>query len=70
MANACDVSPARELADDLNERLTESDRFGPLLRKPLREVVEEICADLRMTHEWLGLFGDEPSPPPVMPRLE
>jgi type IV secretion system protein VirB11 len=67
---ACDISPTQELADDLNERLIEADRFGRLLCKPLREVVEHICAEVRLTHEWMGLFGDEPapSPPPPLPE--
>ena len=59
---ACENSPARELSDDVNERLTESDHFGPLLRKPLREVVEGICADIGMAPEWIRLMDNDPRP--------
>ena len=48
------------MAEDLDERLAEFDRFGPLLRRPLRDVVEQICADIRMGPDWIGLFDDEP----------
>ena len=60
IADAADVTPTREMSDDLNERLAEFDRFGPLLLRPLREVVEQICADIRLAPDWIGLFGEEP----------
>jgi hypothetical protein len=59
---ACEARAAHELAEDLNERLTECDRFGPLLRRPLREVVEQICADIGMGPEWIRLMDDDPAP--------
>ena len=67
---AADITPARELSHDLNERLTEADRFGPLLKRPLREVVEHICAEIRLAHDELALFGDELEPPPRPPPPE
>jgi hypothetical protein len=47
-----DVDPALDLAHDLRERLTETDRFGPLLNRPLVEVVGLICADIGVTPDW------------------
>jgi hypothetical protein len=71
-AAAGDITPAREFRDDLAERLTESDRFGPLLRRPLREVVEQVCADIGAAPAWIGQFDDDrqPQPPPTRPPPE
>jgi hypothetical protein len=59
---ACDITPARELSDDLGERLTETDNFALLLRRPLREVVEQICTDIDCYPEWIRLMDDDPAP--------
>ena len=47
-----DVHAALDFAHDLRERLTESDRFGPLLSRPLVEVVALICADIGLSPDW------------------
>jgi hypothetical protein len=61
IADDGDIAPVLDLAHDLRERLTESDRFGPLLKRPLLEVVAGICADIGATPDWTR-WGDTDSP--------
>jgi hypothetical protein len=52
------LDPVLDLAHDLRERLTETDRFGPLLRRPLGEAVALICADIGVTPDWNRWNGE------------
>jgi len=56
-----DIDAAVDLARDLRER-TESDRFGPLLTRPLIEVVGLICADIGVTPDWSRWTGEGVTP--------
>jgi hypothetical protein len=65
-----DIDAAVDLARDLRERLTETDRFGPLLNRPLIEVVGLICADIGGTPDWSRWNGEGwTSPQPTAPEV-
>ena len=69
-ADGGDIDAALDLAHDLRERLTESDRFGPLLKRPLIEVVGLICADIGVTPDWSRWSGEGRTPPrPTTPTV-
>ena len=53
-----DIDPVLDLVHDLRERLFETDRFGPLLKRPLLEVVGLICADIAVVPDWSRWSGD------------
>jgi len=57
-AEAADESLAREMRAGLRERLSERDLFGPLMFKPLREVVARICADIGLAPDWSQWTGE------------
>lgn len=47
-----DVHLAHEALDHLYERLIEGDRYDAFIHRPLREIVENICADLGLKPDW------------------
>jgi hypothetical protein len=53
-----DESLAREMRGQLRERLSERDLFGPLMYRPLREVVARICDDIGLAPDWSRWEGD------------
>jgi hypothetical protein len=57
-----DIDPVLDLVHDLRERLFESDRFGPLLRRPLLEVVGLICGDIGVVPDWSRWSDEEVAP--------
>jgi hypothetical protein len=57
-AEVADESRAREMRGDLRERLSERDLFGPLMFKPLREVVARICDDIGLAPDWSRWEGE------------
>ncbi|MDB5482503.1 MAG: hypothetical protein JWO83_3556 [Caulobacteraceae bacterium] len=65
-----DITPALDLACDLRERLTETDRFGPLLNRPLIEVVGLICADIGVSPDWSRWNDEGSSPDERTPRYD
>jgi hypothetical protein len=67
-AEVGDESVAREMRAELRERLTECDRFGPLMLKPLREVVAKICDDIGLAPDWSRWEGEGWSVDYVPPR--
>lgn len=58
-----DIDAALDLARDLRERLTETDRFGPLLNRPLIEVVGLICADIGVSPDGSRWRAEGRTPP-------
>jgi hypothetical protein len=57
-AEVADDSLAREMRAGLRERLSERDLFGPLMFRPLREVVARICADIGLAPDWSQWTGE------------
>jgi hypothetical protein len=57
-AEVADESLAREMRGQLRERLSERDLFGPLMYRPLREVVARICDDIGLAPDWSQWTGD------------
>jgi hypothetical protein len=57
-AEVTEESLAREMRGQLRERLSERDLFGPLMCRPLREVVARICDDIGLTPDWSQWTGD------------
>jgi hypothetical protein len=57
-AEVADESLAREMRAGLRERLSERDLFGPLMYRPLREVVARICDDIGLAPDWSQWTGD------------
>jgi hypothetical protein len=47
------------LAEALDERLDEDDAYMDLADRPLREVVERLCADLCIEPDWSRWTGDD-----------
>jgi hypothetical protein len=57
-AEVADETLAHEMLGELRERLSERDLFGPLMFRPLREVVAKICDDIGLTPDWSRWEGD------------
>jgi hypothetical protein len=51
-AEVADESLAADMRGELRERLSERDLFGPLMFRPLREVVAKICDDIGLAPDW------------------
>lgn len=63
-----DESLAREMRGELRERLSERDLFGPLMYRPLREVVARICDDIGLAPDWSRGEGEGWSVDYIPPR--
>jgi hypothetical protein len=63
-----DGSESWGLAEALDERLDEDDAYMDLEDRPLREVVEQLCADLCIEPDWDRWTGDGWTPRPFPAR--
>jgi hypothetical protein len=57
-AEVADEILANEMLGQVRERLSERDLFGPLMYRPLREVVARICDDIGLAPDWSRWEGD------------
>jgi hypothetical protein len=65
-----DPEEADTLGDALDERLLCDDAYDDVEHLPLRDVVEELCADLELEPDWSRWEGEgwKPNPPFWRPR--
>ena len=71
LAGDGDEAESLELAEALDERLEDDDAYMNLEDRPLREVIEQMCADLRIEVDWSRWTGDGWTPPtfPFRPKF-
>ena len=65
---APDADDWENLADALDERLLFDQAYAGLDDRPLRDVVERLCADLGLDPDWDRWAGDGWAPPPPFSR--
>jgi hypothetical protein len=65
-----DGEEVERLIEALDERLEEDDAYVNIEDRPLREVVEQICADLQLEVDWSRWTGEgwTPRPHPARPK--
>jgi hypothetical protein len=72
LAEGCeDEAESLELAEALDERLEDDDAYMNLEDRPLREVIEQMCADLCIEVDWSRWTGEAWTPPafPFRPKF-
>ena len=57
-AEVADETLARQMRGELRERLSDRDLFGPLMYRPLREVVARVCDHIGLIPDWNRWEGD------------
>jgi hypothetical protein len=71
LAGDGDEAESLELAEALDERLEDDDAYMNLEDRPLREVIEQMCADLCLEVDWSRWTGEAWTPPafPFRPKF-
>jgi hypothetical protein len=57
------------LWETLEDRLEEDPAYFDIGERPLREIIERVCKDLKLTPDWSCLDGEELDDPPGRPRF-